>query len=335
MKITTATETQQRVASLMSTKGSEDASSLLVRPTLPKRSFDVAPIDNVDWVFDIRAESQWSSIEVDSVFSREWLEIHGHYDLKVLGFSSEIRAWMFALASDAPSKFERLCIAISLVPFDGKLVTAQHLASMAAAIGAAVQKRGAHAQSRSTATSALLRARHFAELRKELGDAKVSVVLVAPQRTYYDGKKVWDVMMSLGLQWGDGDLFHWTNESGAIGDDQLFSVSTDNEPGYFLPESIAAGTTAVDTLVFEFEIPRSADSRAALEGVLAAAAYAQQRLGGVLVDRCQRNGSIVSGSNASPKSLDVAVLRKFVAKIAARLHEVGCSPLDLSTLRIF
>jgi hypothetical protein len=42
------------------------------------------------------------------------------------------------------------------------------------------------------------------------------------------------------------DLFHWNSESD-FGDDQLFSVQTSAEAGYFLPELIADGEGMIDT----------------------------------------------------------------------------------------
>ena len=103
--------------------------------------------------------------------------------------------------------------------------------------------------------------------------------------TVFKGREIWDKMRSLGLHWGDMDLFHWENpSSGAGGDDHLFSVSTSTEPGYFLPENIAKGAVKTTDLVFSFSIPRSADPQQVLKNMYQAARYCQQKLGGQLVD---------------------------------------------------
>ena len=54
-------------------------------------------------------------------------------------------------------------------------------------------------------------------------DVNVSIRLAAPDGTLFDGRDIWDVMLCLGLPWGDMDLFHWNNPSDH-GDDHLFSV---------------------------------------------------------------------------------------------------------------
>jgi len=82
------------------------------------------------------------------------------------------------------------------------------------------------------------RARELARSKSALNQS-ATLVLRAPAGNRFEGKRMWDVMLCLGLQWGDMDLFHWINRSGQ-GDDAFFSVSTSTSPGYFLPEAIAA-----------------------------------------------------------------------------------------------
>ena len=101
----------------------------------------------------------------------------------------------------------------------------------------------------------------------------------------FEGTEIWDKMRSLGLHWGDMDLFHWENpNSDAGGDDHLFSVATSTEPGYFLPEHLAKGEVKTTDLIFSFSIPRSSDPQRVLENMHRAASYCQQKLGGQLLD---------------------------------------------------
>ena len=76
-------------------------------------------------------------------------------------------------------------------------------------------------------------------------DQYVTLRLVAPTGNLYSGREVWDVMLCLGLDYGDGDLFHWINNSG-FGDDLFFSVWTSTAPGYFIPNRMATGEGDVE-----------------------------------------------------------------------------------------
>src|SRR5262249_15826044 len=96
-------------------------------------------------------------------------------------------------------------------------------------------------------------------------------------------KAIWDVMLCLGLQWGDMDLFHWENP-GIHGDDHLFSVWTSTPPGYFFPEEIAADRVQSHDLIFGFSIPRTFQPELIFDSMTKAIRYAQKRLGGRLVD---------------------------------------------------
>lgn len=98
------------------------------------------------------------------------------------------------------------------------------------------------------------------------------------------GALMWDVLQSLGLKWGDGDLFHWNNEH-EFGEQQFFSVWTSTQPGYFLPESVKSGEMNPKDLIFGFSIPRSADPEKVLEVMIDAVKYCQKRLGGKILDK--------------------------------------------------
>jgi len=102
------------------------------------------------------------------------------------------------------------------------------------------------------------------------------------------GALVWDVLQSVGLKWGDGDLFHWENRKRDYGDDQLFSVWTTTNPGYFLPESIKDGQMNPSDLVFGFSIPRNADPQNVFSAMIEAVKYCQKRLGGKILDKNQQ-----------------------------------------------
>lgn len=109
-------------------------------------------------------------------------------------------------------------------------------------------------------------------------------IIVLKSDTAWNGLLVWDVLQSVGLRWGDGDLFHWENVNRNYGDDQLFSVWTMTDPGYFLPEEIKKGTMNPDNLVFGFSIPRSIDPEHISPIMLNVVKYCKKRLGGKILD---------------------------------------------------
>lgn len=117
----------------------------------------------------------------------------------------------------------------------------------------------------------------------EAFDKEAMIILQGNQP--FKGELVWDVLQSLGLKWGDGDLFHWRNVKGDYGDDQFFSVWTSTEPGYFLPESVKAGKMNPNDLVFGFSIPRNADPKNVYALMIEAVKYCQRRLGGQILDQ--------------------------------------------------
>jgi cell division protein ZipA len=131
-----------------------------------------------------------------------------------------------------------------------------------------------------SAQVAYKRAKHLSTLSERL-NRSVSVRLAAPAGKQFSGGDVWDVMLSLGLKWGDMDCFHWQNPSG-YGDDFFFSVWTSTQPGYFLPEEVAANRVSIADLVFGYSIPRSADPVTIYSRMLRAIEYAQKRLGGTI-----------------------------------------------------
>jgi cell division protein ZipA len=254
------------------------------------------------------------------VFTPEWLEKNGRPTM--YGRATTDKKWTYVYSDGAPDDYDQLALAADLTPLLGKPREAG-LNDIARAAEAAAKRLGASSpKARLPVKDAIDRARQLDALHREFEDAQAVVVLAAPDGKFFDGRTIWDVMMSLGLHWGDMDEFHWENASDRWGDDHLFSVSSTTQPGYFIPEEIAAGHLKVRDLYFDFSIPRSPDPKAVLEGMLAAATYARKRLGGELV--------LTDGA-----SLDSDLLRMRVADIAARLTKAGFAPGHDATMRLF
>jgi hypothetical protein len=112
-------------------------------------------------------------------------------------------------------------------------------------------------------------------------------ILILKSDNHFKGAAVWEVLQNVGLKWGDGDLFHWGNRRRDYGDDQLFSVWTTTDPGYFLPENIKAGQMNPEDLVFGFSIPRNADPENVFSVMINAVKYCQKRLGGKILNEDQ------------------------------------------------
>lgn len=307
--------------------GSEDMSHLLVPPDRPQIEFtedrDYRPDDAVEWVIDIEFEGNptFEAAAISKVFDAAWLKDHGRPT--IYGWSPEINRWTYLVSADAPKMFNKLAFGWRLSnPFaeDPRVTSAElerylvETQNRARRLGSPVLKTN-RSSAEAGRLSALIR-----EAVDEC-DRDVFIILKAPKGKPFDGKDVWDVMACLGLLWGDGDLFHWHNESD-FGDDMFFSVETSSPPGYFVPKHIAEGRTRFNDLVFSYSIPRSASPLVVLDSMLRATSYAQRRLGGELL-----------GEEETP--LDEDELRSEVKTVVEQLNAAGFTPGEGATLQVF
>lgn len=312
----------------LSTKGREDASHVLTPPkNLPKhdpeQDRDYRPEDAVEWVIDIEFEGSpvLTAAEIAKCFDQEWLNQNGRPT--IFGWSPEINHWTYLLSADSPKTFTKLALGWELFKsYDEKYsITSSDMHRFQSATQGQAATLG-------NPTLKLNRTTQEAEaLSAAIQESVVTcnrdavIILRSPHKAPFDGREVWDVMMSLGLRWGDGDLFHWQNDAD-FGHDMFFSVETSTSPGYFLPEQIVAGSSRFDDLVFGFSIPRSADPITVLDSMLRAVSYAKKRLGGEILDR---NG----------KPLDESQIRLETKAIVDRLKASGFEPGATATLHVF
>ncbi|GLB53005.1 hypothetical protein NBRC110019_20450 [Neptunitalea chrysea] len=98
----------------------------------------------------------------------------------------------------------------------------------------------------------------------------------------YKGKDVWDVMMSVGLQYGANNHFYWYNTDFENASKTYMSAWTTTPKGYFNPENIRDGKVTTNELVFGFSIPRSIAPEEIFDAMYNIAQYAQSRLGGTI-----------------------------------------------------
>jgi cell division protein ZipA len=277
-----------RAAKVLPTVGSEDARGMLLVPSLipdpvvPEAERDYGPDEQLEWVIDIRCGDEIvTTAQIDSAFGRQWSTDSG--GVTFYGCSPSEKRWTYLHAGGVPTTWMTVAVSKELVDNhsddEGGAQSEDSLRHFLRSVEsrASVLPK-AHVSARGSAAEAASRAHgYFAAWKSANRD--VIVVLKAPEGKLFNGKDVWDVMYSLGLEWGDMDLFHWQNDpenrDWQVGDDHFFSVGTTTEPGYFLPEEIAADQVHVSDLIFGFSIPRCGAPREVFEQMSKAARYAQ------------------------------------------------------------
>lgn len=326
---TTASDSKARAAKVLPTKPSRDMTHLLGTIDLPSHTTnsgegrDYLPNEATEWILDI----EWSgspsleSTQVNKAFAANWKAEYGHATL--CGFDPHRKRWTFLQSAIAPKRLNRLKLAIPLFPSEDNpgLPTVEDLRMREAAGKLRAERFGKAAVTPNIpAEDAVRRAQQLRQLKQTL-DLNFDLILAAPSREPFDGLKIWDVMLCLGLRWGDMDLFHWRNPSDQ-GDDSFFSVWTSTPPGYFLPEEIAVGKVRAQDLVFGFSVPRCARPNQVLESMLRGVGYARERLGGTVVD-------------AEGRPADFEFSRHQVSKVADELAKVGFPPGSENALHLF
>jgi cell division protein ZipA len=293
------------------TKGTEDASHLLHKWVIEKPHDQVReyrPSDKVDWVvhIDLPPGTVLTRDTIEKILPERWRDQHLYPD--VYGFSPDQKRWTFPNAGDVPDSYSGFQLAWKLRSMDNEALSEKQLDScLTATREAAHGLNGSNVWAASSSEEGATRSARLLQLVKSC-DVNVIVVLRASERNRFEGRAIWDVMLSLGLRWGDMDLFHWENP-GVPGQDYFFSVWTSTTPGYFLPEDIGMGQVRTQDLVFGFFVPRTWRPEVVLDSMLRAVHYAKRRLGGRILDR--------SGSDLSEAKLKADIQQTTAAMAAA------------------
>jgi len=285
----TQSQSKERIKDLDLDKPSEDASYIL---DTKKLSFENIPVKDIeykadpdtDWIINLTNSNgeNFKKEDFSKIFDHYW---RTNFPSTIYGFSPEDNKWTFANAGGTPEIYSKLQIAINLQEVFNK----QDLKEASIRL----QRYYSELEKRikKYPTKITLVQNESIESAIQKGKALVSVynefnidaIIVLQSDKQFDGLKTWDALQSIGLIWGDGDLFHWNNNTN-FGHDQYFSVWTTTEPGYFLPEEIKDKNMNPQNLVFGFSIPRSADPKNVFEAMLRAVEYCQKRLGGKILD---------------------------------------------------
>jgi cell division protein ZipA len=327
---TTQSQSNQRIKDLNLDTPSQDASHIL---DLKKLSFPDMPVEpenseytpNLykDWVIDIisvNGDAIFNTEDLSKMFDYDW---RSKFESTIYGFSPDENGWTFAFAGDSPARYTKLQVAIDLQRvfdtekpnYDPKKLE-RYLVELEKRIKKfPVKLRLEHKES---VESALQKAKQVVSIHQEFNR---DAILVLQSDKPFRGMEMWDALQSVGLTWGDGDLFHWMNEND-YGDDQLFSVWTTTEPGYFLPEDIKEGNMNPENLVFGFSIARCADPENVFDAMVNAAEYCQKRLGGEILD-----------GNMQPFQREQE--RKNLSEFIKQMEEKGLKPGSDNALQTF
>ncbi len=283
--ISTETQSASR-ASVLPTEGSEDVSSLLgeIAPPKPTRTNteEYLPNPAVEWIVHATFAKPLKSMDVASKFGKDWRAIYG--GLTIYGRDTATGLWTFLISADGPEEISSLQFAwdyYSSWSEDAKLVPPAMYESRLEAVRQKLnQLTPSKVHSDVKPKDAFEKSKTLSTIGDRL-NRSITVRLIAPVGKRFSGRELWDVMLCLGLRWGDMDCFHWNNPTD-YGDDYFFSVWTSTQPGYFLPEEVAADRVSVEDLVFGYSIPRCAAPVTVYERMMKAIGYAKKRLGGTI-----------------------------------------------------
>ncbi len=325
LSLSTATQTNAR-ASQLPTDPSEDVSSLLGDIKLPNQSRvdtdDYLPSTALEWVVHATFEDSLAAKEVASRFGKDWRAKYG--GLTIYGLDASTGNWTFLISADGPKRVSGLQFAWTYYASwsdDQELASPEMYRSRISAVESGLNEMTTTKVRAEVEPEEAFKKAQFLSTLTERFDRSVAVRVVAPAGKRFSGKELWDVMLCLGLRWGDMDCFHWQNPSG-YGDNYFFSVWTSTRPGYFLPEEVAADRVQVEDLIFGYSIPRSGDPVAVFSRMVKAAKYAQKRLGGT-----------ITGQDDRP--FNSAATLKEIQTIADELTKLGFKPGSDNALRQF
>ncbi len=288
----TQSQSYDRVKNLNLDKSSEDASYIL-----DPNKLSFPNVVRASGVVEYKADSdrEWiiNLISIDGalfkkedfikMFDYDW---RSKYSSTIYGFSNEENAWTYANAGGTPDIYSKLQVAVDIQEVfneENPTFEAQKLRRYIDELEKRIKMYPTKLslEQSETVESTIIKAKELVKLNQEFN---VDAIIILRADKQFNGLEMWDALQSIGLKWGDGDLFHWGNDND-YGHDQHFSVWTTTEPGYFFPEEIKEGNMNPQNLVFGFSIPRSADPKNIFEIMLNSIKFCHQRLGGQIIDQ--------------------------------------------------
>jgi cell division protein ZipA len=264
--------------------GSEDVSSILAVELVQKPVktikgiHQVEPDANIYWLIDVEF-SGFTLSDEDILQLLKGYIVYGHvHDLQI---------WTSVGRRPAGEcHYDKICICMDIfdnVEMQIRLEEAKVTDFMNTLPARFEEKGTVRVLPREDAAHARAKAEKLQAFVDQEGEREHTVMLrlVADQGQSYRGVDIWDVMLSLGMEWGDMDIFH-AHHHGPGGYDELFSVHTGTDPGFFWLSTLAEDRFA--DLIFSMDAVRTVQPQAVFEAMWKGAEYARARLGGTLVN---------------------------------------------------
>ncbi len=289
--ISTSYESEERAKSVLPLEGKEDVSNILnldlksTQFSIESGDKDYFANEKFDWILTLKSAngSYFNRESVSKYFDNKWRKKYNYPWLYCIPRGET--KWTYLNSSENKSnEFTKVALGWKLYdPLEDPpiIYNEKTLKEYKISTSKIAKKLKSNEISENYTTEQA--AKKSRELSGYIPKNNQYAIIVLKAEKEFEGKEIWDVMMSLGLDWGDMDLFHWNNDF-EYGDDQLMSVWTSTDPGYFFPEEIAVGRVQTDDLIFGFNIPRSIAPDQVLKSMYRATQYAQSRLGGEILN---------------------------------------------------
>ncbi|MFY7669516.1 cell division protein ZipA C-terminal FtsZ-binding domain-containing protein, partial [Tenacibaculum sp. MEBiC06402] len=327
--ISTASQSADRIEKLGLNKPSEDMSNILDESQLQipkveigeeKTEYKADPYR--EWIIELTIPNG-TTIKQEKLYELFDYDWRTNFTSTVFGHSPKDERWTYALAGDAPETYDQIQVAIGFLDVfndENPSFDVKKLERYIIELKKRLKQHSLAFEIKETESkeSAIKKSKQLVKLN-QLFDKDILIRLQSDDR--FDGREVWDVLQSLGLIWGDGDLFHWNNSSD-YASDQHFSVWTSTEPGYFLPEQIKNGNMNPANLVFGFSIPRSADPMNVYRVLVNSVKYCQKRLGGKIINR-----------NGKPFNEQLELME--LAELLKQMNDNNIIPGSENSLRLY
>lgn len=235
--ISTQGESEERVKKLDLDSASENASYILdikklSFPKTGKETEDVEykPDTEKDWIISTKTLNPISitTDQLFKIFDKDWRVNFCAAD--IYGYSDKQNKWTYAIVGGEPDSYSKIQVAIDLVEIydeENSSYDTKKLEKYIVELKKKFKPFPITLEFDGSIEEAASRGKQLAELKNEF-DIEATIVLKSEKA--FNGKLVWDALQSVGLVWGDGDLFHWNNEED-YGHDQHFSVWTTTNQG--------------------------------------------------------------------------------------------------------
>lgn len=328
MFITTQGQSSDRIKNLGLDEPTEDVSHILEKVKLnypqgrlaKKEEYKANP--KREWIIDlipINGEN-FNKEDFDEMFDYEW---RSNFRSTIFGFSPEENRWTYANAGGTPDIYSKLQVAVDVqrVYNDGQDYSPEKLGRYLFELEKRIKDYPTplKIETSESIEDAILKAKKLVSLYQEFN---FDAIIILQAKNKFKGMEFWDALLSVGLKWGNMDLFHWNNYESDFGNDQHFSVWTSTNPGFFFPEEIKNGNMNPENLIFGFSVPRSADPINIQKVMIEVVKYCKKRLGGEILD---------SNGNKFNEEKETLHMIEFVNKMKGK----GLIPGSEDALRMF